>query len=66
MKKRVLSLTIAFLLAFTMLPTQAAAEELPVYEEVVEKNAPEEEVLEEESLETESMEAEEPAAETEN
>lgn len=65
MKKRVLSLTIAFLLAFTMLPTQAA-EELPVYEEVVEKNAPEEEVLEEESLETESLEAEEPAAETEN
>lgn len=61
MKRRVLSLTMAFLLAFTMLPTQAAAEELPEYEEVVEENVPEEE-----ALETESLEAEEPAAETEN
>ncbi len=66
MKRRVLSLTMAFLLAFTMLPTQAAAEELPEYEEVVEENVPEEEVLETESLDTESPEAEEPAAEAEN
>ena len=71
MKRRVLSLTMAFLLAFTMLPTQAAAEELPEYEEVVEENVPEEEALEtesleEESLDTESLKAEEPAAETEN
>ena len=40
MKKRVLSLTMAFLLAFTMLPTQAAAEELPEYEEIVEEGTP--------------------------
>ena len=66
MKRRVLSLTMAFLLAFTMLPTQAAAEELPEYEEVVDENAPEEEALETESLEGESLESEEPAAETEN
>lgn len=66
MKRRVLSLTMAFLLAFTMLPTQAAAEELPEYEEVVEENVPEEEAPEEKSLETESLEAEELAAEAEN
>jgi len=66
MKRRVLSLTMAFLLAFTMLPTQAAAEELPEYEKVVEENVPEEEVLETESLDIESLEAEEPAAEAEN
>ena len=66
MKKRVLSLTMAFLLAFTMLPTQAAAEELPEYEEVVEENASEEDPLEKDVLETESLEAEAPAAEVEN
>ena len=66
MKKRVLSLTMAFLLAFTMLPTQAAAEELPEYEEVVEENASEEDPLEKDGLETESLEAEAPAAEVEN
>lgn len=66
MKKRVLSLTMAFLLAFTMLPTQAAAEELPEYEEIVEENASEEESLEEDALETESLEAEAHAAEVEN
>lgn len=46
MKKRVLSLTMAFLLAFTMLPTQVAAEELPEYEGIVEEGTPEEESLE--------------------
>ena len=66
MKKRVLSLTMAFLLAFTMLPTQAAAEELPEYEEIVEEGTPEEESLEEDALETESLEAEALAAEVEN
>ena len=66
MKKRVLSLTMAFLLAFTMLATQAAAEELPEYEEVVEENASEEDPLEKDVLETESLEAEAPAAEVEN
>lgn len=66
MKKRVLSLTMAFLLAFTMLPTQAAAEELPEYEKVVEENASEEDPLEKDVLETESLEAEAPAAEVEN
>ena len=44
MKKRVLSLTMAFLLAFTMLPTQVAAEELPEYEGIVEEGTPEEEI----------------------
>lgn len=66
MKKRVLSLTMAFLLAFTMLPTQAAAEELPEYEEIVEEGTPEEESLEEDALETESLEAEALAVEVEN
>ena len=51
MKRRVLSLTMAFLLAFAMLPTQAVAEELPEHEEVVEENLPAEEVLTEESEE---------------
>lgn len=66
MKKRVLSLTMAFLLAFTMLPTQVAAEELPEYEGIVEENASEEDPLEKDVLETESLEAEAPAAEVEN
>lgn len=66
MKKRVLSLTMAFLLAFTMLPTQVAAEELPEYEGIVEEGTPEEESLEEDALETESLEAEALAAEVEN
>lgn len=61
MKKRVLSLTMAFLLAFTMLPTQAAAEELPEYEKIVEESTPAEESLEEDALETEP--AEEPTEE---
>ena len=56
MKKRVLSLTMAFLLAFTMLPTQVAAEELSENEEVVEEGTPEEESLEEDALETEPTE----------
>ena len=51
MKRRVLSLTMAFLLAFTMLPTQAVAEELPEHEEIVEENVPAEEVLAEETEE---------------
>ena len=51
MKRRVLSLTMAFLLAFTMLPIQAVAEELPEHEEAVEENVPAEEVLTEESEE---------------
>lgn len=66
MKKRVLSLTMAFLLAFTMLPTQVAAEELPEYEGIVEEGTPEEESLEEDALETKSLEAEALAAEVEN
>ena len=66
MKKRVLSLTMAFLLAFTMLPIQVAAEELPEYEGIVEEGTPEEESLEEDALETESLEAEALAAEVEN
>lgn len=51
MKRRVLSLTMAFLLAFTMLPIQAVAEELPEHEEIVEENVPAEEVLAEETEE---------------
>ncbi len=51
MKRRVLSLTMAVLLAFTMLPIQAAAEELPEHEEAVEENVPAEEVLAEETEE---------------
>lgn len=67
MKKRVLSLTMAFLLAFTMLPTQAAAEELPEYEEVVEENASEEGPLEKMTFWRQSLwKAEAPAAEVEN
>lgn len=61
MKRRVLSLTMAFLLAFTMLPIQAIAEELPEHEEIVEENVPAEEVLTEET--EEKMTKAEPAEE---